>query len=944
MRQLTPSAAWRYGVAILACAVAALVKLLLGPLIVPSAFLTAYAAVLVTAWYGGFGAGLLAIGLSSVISLALFLPSVLPPWSADPITLLRVGLFVLIATAISRFTAAIRRTYSELGVRVEERTAELSRANAILQAQIAESERTEAELRESEANFRTLAETVATATFIYREMQVRYANSAAQAITGYTRAELLTMSLFDVIHPEFHDLVLRRGIARQRGEDAPNRYEVKIVTKHGEERWVDYTRAVIEFDGAPAVLGTAFDITDRKRFEEALHAAHDELEARVEQRTAELTAANLGLREETRQHQQTAQALRESEQRFRAMYDQAAVGVSLMGRDGRWVLVNQKLCEILGYTQDELLQRSFQDITYPADLDDSLAHLRRALANEVQTYSLEKRHVRKDGSLVWVNVTGSVVRDPSGEPQYGLAVVEDITERKRAEAELKELSERFRSMLESMTDAFYVVDHRGQVTYVNPSAAQLVQRSREDLIGKHIWDAFPEAVGSVFYQQFQKVMSERIAVDVEAYYAPLNRWFKVRSYPSQDGLSALIEDITERHGQEVTVVSDILRALNAHLNVADAFPAAAAGLRALTGCDRSSLTLFDEQYQWLTVLALDQDRSDVGPGSHLLLADIPAAAAVLVGRPHLVPDLAVELHSPVVQRLYKDGMRSALSLPLRGAETVSGMLTLTWRTLGGATQAELPVVTQIADAIALAVEKSQLFEQVRAGRERLESLSRRLLEVQEAERRHLARELHDEIGQGLTGLKFALDAVERLPIEAARTQLSELHKLVNDLLTRVRDLSLDLRPGMLDDLGLLPALLWLFGRYSSQTSVRVTVEHSGLDRRFPPEVETAAYRIVQEALTNVARHAGVAQVTVRAWADSTTVNVQVADQGAGFDPERASANGPTGGLTGMRERSVLLGGHITIESAPGAGTRLSAELPINGHMEEHVDVHHDRAG
>jgi len=400
----------------------------------------------------------------------------------------------------------------------------------------------------------------------------------------------------------------------------------------------------------------------------------------------------------------------------------------------------------------------------------------------------------------------------------------------------------------------------------------------------------------------------------------------------------------ERRGLEMTAVSDILHALNAHLNVAEAFPAVAVALTALTGCDRSSVTLFDEQYEWVTVFALDQTRTNVRLGSRMRMVDSPVAANVLAGRPHLVPDLAAELDSPAVQQIYKEGMRSVLSLPLRDSAHISGMLTLTWRNLGGGKLPELSLLGQIADAIALAVEKGQLFEQVRAGRERLESLSHRLLEVQEEERRHIARELHDEIGQGLTGLKLALGAVERLPIEAARMQLSELHQWVDDLLTHVRDLSLDLRPGMLDDLGLLPALLWLFGRYSSQTPVRVTVEHSGLDRRFPPKVETAAYRIVQEALTNVARHAGVAQVTVRAWADSTTVNVQVADQGAGFDPERASANGATSGLRGMRERSVLLGGHITIESAPGAGTRLSAKLPINGRLGDHGDVYHDRVG
>jgi len=159
--------------------------------------------------------------------------------------------------------------------------------------------------------------------------------------------------------------------------------------------------------------------------------------------------------------------------------------------------------------------------------------------------------------------------------------------------------------------------------------------------------------------------------------------------------------------------------------------------------------------------------------------------------------------------------------------------------------------------------------------------------------------------------------------------------MVNELMALVRDLSLDLRPAMLDDLGLLPTLLWHFDRYTAQTDVGVTFKHIGLEgRRFAPEVETAAYRIVQEALTNVARHAGVSEVAVRLWADQETLGVQIEDRGTGFDPEAALAAGDTTGLAGMRERAVLLGGQLTVESASGAGTCVRAELPLGDPIEE----------
>jgi signal transduction histidine kinase len=206
-------------------------------------------------------------------------------------------------------------------------------------------------------------------------------------------------------------------------------------------------------------------------------------------------------------------------------------------------------------------------------------------------------------------------------------------------------------------------------------------------------------------------------------------------------------------------------------------------------------------------------------------------------------------------------------------------------------------------------------------------VSIRLMEVQETERRHLARELHDEIGQLLTGLRLMLrlNGDSDKPLE---TRLEQARTTVDDLLGRVRGLSFDLRPTDLDDLGLLPALLALFERYTAQTGVVVSFKHQGMERRFAPDVETGAYRIVQEALTNVARHACVTEVTVRVWADAEKLNLQVEDRGCGFDPEAVLKGPRSSGLVGMQERSRLLRGRLTIESAPGSGTTISAELPL----------------
>jgi signal transduction histidine kinase len=213
--------------------------------------------------------------------------------------------------------------------------------------------------------------------------------------------------------------------------------------------------------------------------------------------------------------------------------------------------------------------------------------------------------------------------------------------------------------------------------------------------------------------------------------------------------------------------------------------------------------------------------------------------------------------------------------------------------------------------------------------EALRRLSIRLMEVQETERRHLALELHDEIGQLLTGLRLLLKLNGESPADALNTRFEQARTIVDELLDKVRGISFDLRPADLDQLGLLPALLALFERYTAQTGVLVKFKHQGVDSRVAPQLETGAYRIVQEALTNAARHAGVAGVTARVWAEADKLNLQVEDGGCGFDPEVVLKAPRSSGLIGMQERIMLLGGHVTIESSPGSGTMITAELPLD---------------
>jgi signal transduction histidine kinase len=204
---------------------------------------------------------------------------------------------------------------------------------------------------------------------------------------------------------------------------------------------------------------------------------------------------------------------------------------------------------------------------------------------------------------------------------------------------------------------------------------------------------------------------------------------------------------------------------------------------------------------------------------------------------------------------------------------------------------------------------------------------RRVVEAQELERRRLARELHDETGQALTSILLGLKALEeRMADSASRAAAEELRELVVSTLQDVRRLAVELRPSALDDFGLVAALERLTASFTEQTGISVDFQTALADMRLPEEVETALYRIVQESLTNVVKHARARRVSILLARKGGTVKAVVEDDGRGFDPAAQTCDGY--GLVGMRERLALLGGRLEVESGRDAGTTIAAEVPV----------------
>jgi len=273
-----------------------------------------------------------------------------------------------------------------------------------------------------------------------------------------------------------------------------------------------------------------------------------------------------------------------------------------------------------------------------------------------------------------------------------------------------------------------------------------------------------------------------------------------------------------------------------------------------------------------------------------------------------------------------------LSIPLQVKERVVGMMNIAVDPATAALPAQdLPLLTAIGQQVGVAVENAQLWRQVRQKEAQRGQLLEKLITAQEDERRRIARELHDEAGSSLTSLLLGLKLLEEgCPTPEIRGKVAELKEISAHTLEGLRRLSAELRPAALDRLGLIPALEQMAHEFSQRTGVAAHFQALGFTAaQLLPHVESHLYRIVQEALTNVARHAGASTVGVLLERRADAVVLVVEDDGRGFVADRALASNPDGhlGLAGMRERAALLGGRLTVESAPGQGATLFVEIP-----------------
>ena len=509
------------------------------------------------------------------------------------------------------------------------------------------------------------------------------------------------------------------------------------------------------------------------------------------------------------------------------------------------------------------------------------------------------------------NVIGPVLRN--GRVVAASILAREITRQKEDEIALRESEERFRQLAENIEDVFLLLEPVEQrPLYISPAGKTLWGREMPTTgAGFGVWleGIHPDDRNSVA-QSYAAMAAAcrgeasdftfRRAVDLRLLRPDGSvRWARIRLFPVLDGagrvrrVAGIVSDVTER----VETDAKLAHAVARFRTLVEKLPVI------------SYVT--DPAILGKTLYISPQIEAKLGYSPEEWLGD---------------PDFWLSRVHPDDRGRVLDGLRRFHhdGEPLRCRyRMVARDGTEQWFHDEAVMVRDGPAGPMRIQGVLLDVSEA---EEARAEQQRARAVSAHLVEVQEQERRKIARELHDEVGQSLTSLNFLLQSVRECPGERPGVA-QEARSLVGELMQKVRDLSLELRPSMLDDLGLLPTLFWMFERFTKQTRVHVQFEHQGMDERFHAEIETAAYRIVQEALTNVARHSGVGVVDVRARCDGAVLGLQIEDTGQGFDLGGCRASRASG-LAGMRERVALLGGEMLIDSVPGRGTHINVRLPL----------------
>lgn len=560
----------------------------------------------------------------------------------------------------------------------------------------------------------------------------------------------------------------------------------------------------------------------------------------------------------------------------------------------KMLAVNAAALAQYGYSREEFVALTLLDLHHPNDGEQLRKHL--ALPADEKHASRTWRHRDRHGE--WIEVE-TVTEEIEVEGVHArVALVRDMTALHRAERGQNELAQRLNTTLESISDSFFTLDLEWRFTYLNSQAEKALNQSRDQLLGHNVWEAFPEAAGSIFQLEYERAVGQSCTASFEAFCAPLGVWLSVTAYPTAQGLAVYFRDVSAKHAANQRLLEE-RETLRAVVNT--------------TG-DGIVITNSDGLIQMLN----------------------PAAEHVFGHSQESLLDQCVEVLMPLRYRAAHCEHRqrfvaSGASNRMMGLGVVKGLhadgheIDLEGTITQVAVQGKILLIVGLKNV----GERLKMQANFQKSRAQLASLTHRLMTQEKALVKGFAQVMHDQVGQTMAAIRMAHETIVALQngqSSADMTRLqAQLGSLIGQAIRQVRQVLVDLRPPLLEEHGLAAALDNELRNRSLahqflDICMHVPLKVDGM--RWPAEVEYAAFMVVREAIENALRHSGASTVSVRMAGAEKFLKVDVIDNGVGINSGQSVRAGHLG-ILGMQERASAVGAALKIGAGKLSGTRVT---------------------
>ncbi|MCK9274864.1 MAG: PAS domain S-box protein [Syntrophales bacterium] len=734
-------------------------------------------------------------------------------------------------------------------------------------------------LSESESDAKLVIENAIEAIYLLRESKIIPLNKNLERITGYSREELMSREFTEFIHPDDREMIIDIYRKRRLGKGAPTRYEFRITNSQGNTQWVEVNVVLLNWKGKPSSLTFLSDVTER-------HELYEKV--------------------------------KRSEMAYRTIFETTGTAMLIIENNMTISLINNKTEELLNFDKAEVEgKKRWTEFVSENDRQKlEYYHNQRRIDQKSAPHEIEFTLIDRSGKRKQIFSTVNFIPDT----KQSIVSLQDITMSRMMERRLKERESKYRLLAENVTDLIWTTDMDLRFTYVSPSLKKVLGYDYEDAVGHRAGATLVAGSRDIATRNFrdalEKSLADRKEVDVLIGGIELEQQHK-------DGHTVWTEDkivfIKDEKGLPVGLLG-VSRDITERKKIEEALRKSEAKYRELVQSANSIIMRLDTDLRITFFNEYAQQFFDFSEeeivGKHVSGTILSPAESNGSEMEKMLKDIFVHPERYKMtenENVRKNGERVWIAWTHKAIANEKG---------------EIVEILSVGHDM---THRKIVDEALRASREELKRLSERLITVQEEERKKIAHDLHDSIGQTLSVIKYGIETTRNLfeNDEAVGLQkLESLVPLIQGGIKELRKISASLWPATLENMGILSTALSILNDFKAQyPAVEVTREFKVTESDIPLRLKIVIYRILQESLNNIAKHSGATKVFVTLTRRKRTLGLFVKDNGCGFEHRRTYGDNSgykEWGLSIMKERTQLSGGKFILKSRIGSGTAVRA--------------------